>query len=49
MIKNNEIEYANQIAKYYNTSHNISKVGEASLNSLIEICENIDEPLSILQ
>ena len=42
--KNNEIEHANQIAKYYNTSHNILNVGEASLNSLIEICENIDEP-----
>jgi asparagine synthase (glutamine-hydrolysing) len=42
--KNDEIEYANQIAKYYNTSHNVLNVGEASLGSLIEICENIDEP-----
>ncbi len=42
--KNNEIEHANKIAKYYKTSHNILNVGEASLSSLIEICENIDEP-----
>ena len=42
--KNDEIKYANQIAKYYNTSHNVLNVGEASLDSLIEICENIDEP-----
>lgn len=42
--KNDEIKYANQIAKYYNTSHNVLNVGEASLGSLIEICKNIDEP-----
>ena len=42
--KNNEIEHANKIAKYFNTSHNVLNIGEASLSSLIEICENIDEP-----
>ncbi len=42
--KNDEIDHANKIARYYNTSHNILNVGEASLEALIEICEQIDEP-----
>jgi len=43
--KYNEIEYANQIAKYCNTEHNVLNIDEISLSSLIEVCENIDEPL----
>ena len=42
--KNDEIKYANKISQYFNTSHNVLNVGGASLSSLIEVCDNIDEP-----
>ena len=43
--KYNEIEHANKIAKYYKTDHNVLNIDAISLNSLIEVCNNIDEPV----
>ena len=42
--KNDEIDHANQIANYFDTNHNILKVDDLSLKSLIEVCDNTDEP-----
>lgn len=41
----NEIEHANQIANFFNTDHNVLNIEKLSLGSLIEVCDNSDEPL----